>query len=218
MVQRSAYCSQFDGSFTAFSKLCTVNPPNYSTGTCVGDSGGPLVAKRSNGQLVEIGIIDQGPVDCNTYTADYFANVISLNAWATGWIRAVTPGTTAAPSPQQSPPTQQSSPPPLRRLTFPDARGDVRDVLIGVLGERADPTHNYKARCSRSSAIRVTCAVSFWNGPNDYYGSVSVRYFHGKLDDGRWTDSFTIHWVNDQCYHHSGNRQRCQIHTRRGTW
>jgi secreted trypsin-like serine protease len=70
-------------------------------GTCSGDSGGPLAAYGLNGQLVEIGIIDQGPVDCNTDTADYFAATILLYTWATAWIHAVAPHPHPHPHPHR---------------------------------------------------------------------------------------------------------------------
>jgi hypothetical protein len=94
----------------------------------------------------------------------------------------------------------------------------VRLTVAGALGRRARPEHGYKATCSRNSATRISCAVSFWNGPNDYYGSVTVYYVSAAFNQVRWTDTYTLHWVDDQCYYHSGHRQSCTIHTRRGTW
>ena len=84
-----------------------------------------------------------------------------------------------------------------------------------VTGQRFRPAHDYTAKCSRKSPTRFACSVGFWHGPNDYYGMVTVYYLTGAVTE--WTDSYTIHWVNDQCYHHSGHPRRCAIHTRRGT-
>src|SRR5205085_7270558 len=66
VIQSQAYCSQYDPYFNSSSELCAVNPPNFLTGTCNGDSGGPLATYDASGQLVEIGIITHGPIDCNT--------------------------------------------------------------------------------------------------------------------------------------------------------
>ena len=222
VVQRSAYCSQFDPYFLSSAELCAVNPPDYDTGTCVGDSGGPLVASGPNSQPVEIGVTTHGPDDCDTYTADYFTNVIPISSWAAGWIKAVAPPPPPAPSPpptpQAPPPAQPSQPAPLPTLTFADAKVDVRQTLAGVVGPRFNPAHHYIARCSRKSTTRITCAVQFWHGPNDYYGNVTIYYVTGQYGDAVWTDDYTIHWVSDQCYVHSGHPKRCTIHTRHGTW
>jgi trypsin len=231
VVQGGGYCSQFDPYFDSSSELCAVNPPAYLTGTCNGDSGGPLAAYNAAHQLVEIGITTHGPADCDTYTADDFTAAIPLSSWVTGWIQAVAPPPPPPPAPAPAAPAptapaapaapaapQQPAAPSLPTLTFPDAREDVRETVAGALGHRANPEHNYKARCSRSSASHIRCAVSFWNGPNDYYGTVTVYYVFGAFDQVRWTDSYTLHWVNDRCYYHSGHPTHCAIHSRHGTW
>lgn len=218
VVQRSAYCSSIDGYFQAASELCAVNPPTYSTGTCVGDSGGPLATDSPTGSLIEIGITTYGPDDCDTYTPDYFTNIIPISSWVASWIRAVAP-----PPPPQSPPPAPpaaSAPPsaPTPTLTLSDAKDDVRTTLAGALGQRFNPAHQYKAKCSRSSSTRVSCSVKFWHGPNDYFGNVSINDTTGQFGDVVWTDQYTIHWVNDECYFHSGHREQCSIHTRHGSW
>jgi Trypsin len=222
VVQNSGYCSQFDPYFDSFSELCAVNPPDFLTGTCSGDSGGPLVGEDASDRLVEIGVITLGPTDCNTYTADYFTNVIPISSWAAGWIKAVAPPPPPAPSPPPTPsappPAGPSQPAPLPALTFSDAKLDVRQTLAGVLGPRFKPAHQYAAKCSRKSSTRITCAVNFWHGPNDYYGNVTIYYVSGRYGDAVWRDDYTLHWVSDQCYFHSGHRQTCTTHTRRGTW
>jgi V8-like Glu-specific endopeptidase len=227
VVQDPAYCSQFDPYFDSSSELCAVNPPDYLTGTCNGDSGGPLAAFDASNQLVEIGITTHGPADCNTYTADDFASVIPLDSWVAGWIQTVgsTPPPPAPPAPAPAaPPTaapprsHAARPAQLPTLTLADATRYVRQTLTGALGQRAKPAHGYKAKCSRKSSTRFTCGVQFWHGPNDYYGSVTVYLVNGPHGVTRWTDTYTIHWVNDRCYFHSGHPQRCTVHTRRGTW
>jgi Trypsin len=226
VVQSSGYCSQFDLYFDASSELCAVDPPDFLTGTCNGDSGGPLAAYGPTGQLVEIGITTEGPVDCNTATADYFAATVPLDSWVAGWIQAVAPAPRSpAPSPPPSPPASPStqtsppaSPPTLPTMTFSQARRYVRQTVVGALGPRAKPAHSYTAKCARLSSTRFSCTIQFWHGPNDYYGTVTVYLLEATTGLVEWTDHYTLHWVNDQCYFHSGHRQTCTIHTRHGTW
>jgi hypothetical protein len=99
-------------------------------------------------------------------------------------------------------------------MTLAEAKHYVRQVLAGALGRRVKPAHRYTAKCSRKSATRVACGVQFWHGPNDYYGTITV-YLVGRA---KWTDYYTIHWVNEHCYYHSDHPHRCKIQTRRGTW
>jgi V8-like Glu-specific endopeptidase len=224
VVQDSGYCAQLNPYFDA-SRLCTVDPPSFLTGTCNGDSGGPLAAYGPTGQLVEIGITTEGPTDCDTSTADYFAATIPLEAWAAGWIQAVAPSPPSpapppapSPAPSSPPPSQTTSPPPLSTLTLADAKQYARQTVAGAFGSRARPAHAYTAKCSRDSSTRFTCAVEFWHGPNDYYGNVTVYLVEASGGSVHWTDHYTLHWVNDQCYFHSDHPQTCTIHTRRGTW
>ena len=230
VVQRPGYCALVDPYFDGSAELCTVNPPTDDTGTCNGDSGGPLAAFGPSGELVEIGVTSFGPADCNTSTADYFTSVIPIYSWAAGWIHAVAPPppppppapppAPSPPSPVAPPPSQASPPATLPTMTLSDAKSYVRQTLAGALSWRFKPPHGYTARCRRTSSTRFTCGIQFWHGPNDYYGSVTVYYVPSTLDGGGvgWRDNYTLHWVNDQCYFHSGHPQTCAVHTRRGSW
>jgi Trypsin len=224
VVQDPSYCGQYDAYFDSFAQLCAVNPPDFLTGTCNGDSGGPLVSQDAGGQLVELGIITSGPADCNTDSADYFTNVIPLSAWVSSWIQAVAPPPpapppTPAPVPSSPPATSPAtSPPALPTLTLGAAKQYARQTVVGALGQRAKPAHTYTAKCSRKSSTRFTCAVQFWHGPNDYWGNVTVYLVSGPNGLSEWTDTYTLHWVNDQCYYHSGQPQQCTTHTRKGTY
>lgn len=40
--------------------------------------------------------------------------------------------------------------------------------------------------------------MTFSSDPDDYYGSVTVYYASGPGGLLEWTDTYTIHWVNDQ--------------------
>ena len=103
-------------------------------------------------------------------------------------------------------------------MTLGEARRDVRQTFVGTLGGRTKPANSYSAKCSRRSSTRFTCTVNFSHGPNDYYGTVTVYFVSGPGGLTEWTESYTLHWVNDECYFHSGHPNRCTIHTRRGTF
>lgn len=103
-------------------------------------------------------------------------------------------------------------------MTLSQAKEYVRKTVVGALGRRAKPAQSYRAKCSRKSSTRFSCGVQFSHGPNDYYGNVTVYLVSGPGGLSEWSDTYTLHWVNDQCYFHSGDPQRCTIHTRRGTW
>jgi trypsin len=234
VVQDSGYCAQFDPYFDSSSELCAVNPPDFSTGTCNGDSGGPIAAYDASGQLVEVGVTDEGPVDCDTETADYFAATLPLSAWAESWIQAVAPPPsspppspppasapappTPSPSPSSTPPQQQPSAPTLPTLGLSTAKHYVKLTLAGGVGRVFKRGSQYTVRCSRESSTRFKCAVTFSSGPNDYYGNVTVYYVSGPSGSLQWTDTYTIHSVSDECYFHSGHPQQCTVHTRHGRY
>lgn len=219
VVQGPAYCAQVpfaNFSFNPDTELCAANYPTLDTATCNGDSGGPLIAADSTGNPVEIGITSLGPADCNTNTADYFTAVEPLSSWAASWINAEAPQQ-APPGPTPAPP-QTPSAPQLPFMTMSVARTDVRSTLRGAFHHTMLHSHAYHSACTRKTRARVTCQFSFWAGPNDYYGMVTVYYESVSGNTVYWTDNYTMHWVNDQCYYHSGHRHRCVLHTRRGKW
>ena len=200
VVQSAGYCARVDPEFAAASESCAVNPPDLLTGSCNGDSGGPLAARSGSGALVEIGVITHGPADCDTGTADYFTSVIPIEPWVASWIQAVAPPPSPPPSPSPPGPAPPvSSPPTLPTLALVQANNYVRQTVAGALGQRANPAHSYRAKCSRRSSTRIACAVQFWHGPNDYYGTVTV-YLVGAKQRSRVDRTYTLHWVNDRCY------------------
>jgi hypothetical protein len=236
VVQGPAYCGQFqfaNFTYNPLLHLCAVDYPYDDTAACNGDSGGPMLTGDASGNAVEIGVTSVGPTDCNTVTADYFTAVVQLSSWVNGWISAVAPPspTTASPPPPAAPaqpapspprPTPPPSTPPaspqLPWLTFAFARTYVRETVAGAAPGAFRHQHQYAASCSRKSAIRISCAMSFESGPNDYGGTVTVYYLFGQSDQVRWSDNYALRWVNDQCYWHSKHRARCQIHRKGGSW
>jgi trypsin len=198
VVQSPSYCGQFNSAFDSASQLCVVNPPTNDTATCNGDSGGPLLAADANNRLFEIGLTSVGPADCNTDTADYFTAVRPIEPWVSSVVSSVATG------------------PRIPTLTLAAARGYVRQRLSAVLGSVFRLRRQYNVSCSRDSAIKVACQVSFRSGRSYYHGPVTIRYVlvSGKVD---WTDRYVIHSVNNHCYFQSGHRSSCVTHTRSGS-
>jgi hypothetical protein len=210
VVQRRSYCNQFAPGYASTLQLCAVDYPYDDTATCFGDSGGPLIGAQA-GKAVEIGITSTVPGDCNTVSADFFTAVVPISSWATAQIQAV------APPP---PPTPQPLPgaPQLPTMQPTDARSFARQTLAGVFGATFKRAHQYTVHCARRSSSRFRCKVSWWYGPNDYDGQVTVYYLFGSGNTVNWSDHYAISWVNDQCYFHSGHPGSCRFHTKHGSW
>ena len=234
VVQSSTYCAQpFFSNFTfnPAVHLCAVDYPYDDTGTCSGDSGGPLLAADAAGRPVEIGVTSVGPANCNTVTADYFTAVLPLSSWANSWINAVAP----APPPPPAPPAPAST---AASAACRDDATASRSVTASASADdglrrplrtrarrspacspaRSNTSTPTSTSCTRKSAVRISCNFSFWSGPNDYWGTVTVHYLFGSNNSLEWTDRYTMRWVNDQCYFHSTHRSRCRITTRSGSW
>ena len=129
VVQDSDYCASSTRTSTrrdSVRSILRASSPVRATATAGGRS--PPTARP--GSSSKSRITTEGPTDCNTSTADYFAATIPLEAWAAGWIQAVAPSppspapppAPAPSSPPPSPPTQTTSPPPLPTLTLTDAK------------------------------------------------------------------------------------------------
>lgn len=235
VLQNITYCANQAAiesyDYDSGSELCTVDAPYYDTSTCNGDSGGPLLTEDSQGVWIEIGITSVGATNCPTNTGDFFTSILAIEPWIEAEISAATPPpptttttTTTTPAPTTTTPTTTATTPTtqpkptLSRMTDTAARYFTRKVLAGVFRGRYTGGNSKKLSCSRTSATRFNCGANFSYGPHDYYGNVIVYYEFGANDALAWTDHYTLHWVNDQCYFHSGHRRDCKISTRRGAF
>jgi secreted trypsin-like serine protease len=230
VLQNTTYCTnEADGAYDYDSdtELCAVNPPYYATATCNGDSGGPLLADNSEGVLVEIGLTSAGPTDCNTDTADFFTAVEPIASWIETEITAAAPAvattttttptatttTTTATTQTATTETYSTS---LGRLTSAAAHTYAGKVLAGVFRGPYRHASSKEISCARITAARFDCSVNFSSGAKDYYGNIVVYLAIGAKNGVYWTDSYTLHAVNDHCYFHSGHRRQCKVATRRG--
>jgi len=233
VVQNVDYCANDAASNYAYdssTELCAVDYPADDTGTCPGDSGGPLFVNATSGGPLEIGITSVAPTDCNTDTADYFTALEPIDPWIQSEIAVnappsttptqttTTPTTTSPATTTSTTPTVAPSKPALPRMTSDEARSDTRQVLAGVLRHAYARRLQLRISCSRTSAVRFNCGITFSSGPNDYYGNVNVFYTTATATTTYWSDRFTVRRVNDHCYFDSGHRSRCKVESKRGTY
>jgi secreted trypsin-like serine protease len=209
IVQSGSYCRGKVGKYYPFfaptTQLCAVDPPAFATGTCHGDSGGPAIASV-DGVAVQVGITSLGESECSTRLPDVFTRVDAVSSWVQGWIAAVETG--AAPPPVTVPKAE------LPAMSMSRARYFVSRGLGEDFGSHFRAGSEKEARCARLKRERVKCAVNWTQGGDDYFGTITVFYVLGP-EEVLWNDRYTIHWVDDQCWFHSGHRASCPIHTKR---
>jgi hypothetical protein len=103
-------------------------------------------------------------------------------------------------------------------MTLPAGRSYVQQTLAGLLGITFTHRSRYWDSCSRNSTVNISCGFGFSSGPTHYYGNVTVYYVRYSNGVAEWSDTYTVHGVNDHCYFHSGHRTACRVHSKHGTW
>lgn len=209
-IQRPGYCrhaaSPYYPFYSAALQLCTTDPPALHSGTCFGDSGGPAIAHRPDGTSVEVGIVSTGGPECRTELPNVFTRVDRISAWAAEWVAAIESGAKAPPPrlPAAAPPT----------LNIAKAETLVVQTLANDFGKRFTGGLGIRGRCQRVDPVKVKCALAWFFGADDYFGTVTV-YYATRSSSVVWNGRYTISWVNDRCWFDSGHRASCPIHTRR---
>jgi secreted trypsin-like serine protease len=209
-VQRPGYCrrtaSPYYPFYSAPLQLCTTDRPALASGTCFGDSGGPAIAHRPDGTAVEVGIVSTGGPECRTELPNVFTRVDRISTWAAEWVAAIESGAAAPPArvPAAEPPT----------LTTSKAETLVIQTLVNDFGERFTGGFGIRGRCEPVEAMKVKCALAWFFGADDYFGTVTV-YYATRRSSVVWNGRYTINWVNDRCWFDSGHRASCPVHTRR---
>ncbi|HKZ13767.1 MAG TPA: serine protease [Solirubrobacterales bacterium] len=210
-VEEAARCKRGTRRFYPFfdptRQVCTLDIPGFKVTTCHGDSGGPAIATRTDGTPVEIGVTSLGDGTCNPSSPGVFTRVDQISTWVQSWINAVELG---APAPAVVIPKSH-----LPTLTRERAEELSAYGLEEAFGPKFIHAQEPRINCNRQSKSRLKCGVSWFQGANDYFGSTTVFYairhnvvlaaFH-----------FNVHWVNDQCYFHSGHRDTCPVQTKNG--
>jgi secreted trypsin-like serine protease len=209
-IEQGARCQRGVRRFYPFfdpeRQLCTLDTPQLKITTCHGDSGGPAIARRADGSMVEIGITSLGDGTCNPTSPAVFTRTDRISTWVQHWIDAVEAG---GPTPRIVVP--QAHLPLLTR-----ERAEELSVLSLVEGFGTRFIHGQEQafRCDRLAKARVKCGATWWQGPNDYFGTVTVFFAirHNVVLAGV---HYVVQWVDDQCYFHSGHPDACRVHTRR---
>jgi V8-like Glu-specific endopeptidase len=187
-------------------QVCTLDVPGHHITTCHGDSGGPAFATRPDGTVVEVGVTSLGDATCNPANPAVYTRVDQISSWVKKWIAAVEEG---GPTPQiripkaHIPAISEERSEELSAIAMEEAYGDVF-----AKGQEI------KIDCERLAKARAKCAVTWFQGPADYFGTVTPFFSiqHNVVLAGF---HYTVHAVNDQCYFHSGHRQSCPVETKR---
>jgi hypothetical protein len=86
-------------------------------------------------------------------------------------------------------------------------------VLEEAFKDRFGKGQEKTIRCVRQGKSQLKCGLTWYQGPNDYFGRVNVFYSlrHNVVLAGA---HYAVHWVNDQCYFESGAPESCQVHSK----
>jgi trypsin len=209
VVQDSSTCHTQSRRYYPFYsdalQLCAIDRPGDKVSGCFGDSGGPALAVRDDGTPVEVGIVSTGGPGCNPHLPNVFTRVDQVSAWVAAWIAAAELG---APPPAIKIPKAHvpflsvERTKELAAIAFAE---DFRQHFIKASDKRIS--------CRRASKSKVKCGVAWFQGGDDYYGTVTI-FYSIRQNAVDWDDHYKIQWVNDRCYFRSGHRQTCKVHTR----
>jgi secreted trypsin-like serine protease len=187
-------------------QVCTIDAPQFKITPCHGDSGGPAIATRADGSMVEVGVTSMGDATCKPTSPAVYTRVDQISDWVRKWIAAVEAG---GPQPQIRIPKSH-----LPTLTRERAEELSFYVMEEAFGGRFLHGQEQTIRCARQGKAKLKCGVTWWQGPDDYFGRVNVFYAirHNVVLAGV---HYAINWVNDRCYFHSGHPQSCRIETKK---
>jgi secreted trypsin-like serine protease len=212
VVRDTGFCKQRTRPYYPFfspgGQFCAIDVPKLKATPCHGDSGGPVIARRADGSPLLVGITSLGDEFCDPRRPGIFTRVDLVAGWVDGWIAA---------SEGRAPAPRIPSPPKARLPFLPRA---IAKELAGIV-LRQDFRRRYlfgnekRFFCSRKNRSKVKCRVSWWLGPNDYWGAITIflAFDENELVAG---ERYRIHRVNNHCWFDSGHRQSCVIHTRHG--
>lgn len=197
--------SRFYGFFEADRQLCTLDAPQFKVTPCNGDSGGPAIATRSDGTAVEVGIVSMGDFTCSPDSPAVYTRVDQISTWVNRWIDAVEHG---GPTPKVKVPVAH-----IPTLTHERAAELSFIVLEEAFKDRFAQGQEKTIRCERQGKSQLKCGLTWYEGPNDYFGRVNVFYAirHNVVLVGA---HYAVHWVDDNCYFHSGDPESCRIHSK----
>jgi secreted trypsin-like serine protease len=191
--------------FDPIHQVCALDISGFKVTACHGDSGGPAIATRTDGTPVEIGVTSLGDGSCNPSSPAVFTRVDQISTWVQSWINAVELG---APAPQVVVPKSH-----LPTLTRERAEEISAIGLEEAFGPKFLHAQEPRINCDRKSKARLKCGVTWFQGADDYFGTTTVAYAIRK-NVVLAVFHFSVEWVNDQCYFHSGHRASCKVQTK----
>jgi secreted trypsin-like serine protease len=208
-IEEASLCKKGTRRFYPFfdptRQVCTIDAPHFHITTCHGDSGGPAIATRSDGTQVEVGVTSLGDGTCNPASPAVFTRVDQISSWVQSWIDAVESG---GPTPQVKVPKAHLP------LLTPERSEEISGLAMEeAFGPKFAHGQEQTIHCDRLTKARLKCGVTWFKGPSDYFGRVTVFFAirHNVVLAGV---HYTIHWVNDRCYFHSGDPQACPVETK----
>ncbi len=204
-IQSSSRCEAglrfFYPFFDPSSQLCTLDT-HHKVIFCHGDSGGPGMATGADGLPVELGVISLNDGVCNPHDPAVYTRVDQIQPWVQKWIEHVEAG---GPEPAVTIPKAH-----LPTLTRQRAEELSFILMLEKFKSRFKNGHEQTIHCSRQSKSKLKCDVTWWQGPNDYFGRINVFYAirHNIV---LVNAHYSINWVDDHCYFHSGHPQSCKV-------
>ena len=192
--------------FTPAQQLCTLDTPQLKVSACHGDSGGPAIATAADGSQVEVGVVSTGGPGCSRSLPNVFTRVDRISGWVGRWIAAIEAG---GPRPAVRVPKAHKP-----FLSTVRAKELIGFGFAHDFHKRFARGVEKRFACKRRAKAKVKCRVSWYQGGNDYFGTVTV-YYAVVGNTVTWNFTYTISWVNNHCYFYSGHRASCKIHTKR---
>ncbi|HTR75516.1 MAG TPA: serine protease [Solirubrobacterales bacterium] len=193
--------------FQPKTQVCTLDAPEFKVTSCHGDSGGPAIATRGDGTPVEVGVTSLGNGTCNPASPALFTRTDKISAWVQSWIDATENG---GPTPRIVIPKSH-----IPFLTTERAEELSEIVLEEALGPRFAHAQEPTIKCSRLAKARVKCGLTWFQGPDDYYGTTTA-FFAIRKNIVLAGVHYTINWVDDHCYFHTDHPQSCRVQTKHG--
>jgi secreted trypsin-like serine protease len=209
-VEEASRCKEGTKRFYPFfdpnRQVCAIDAPHFHITTCHGDSGGPAIATRTDGTPVEVGVTSLGDGSCNPASPAVFTRTDQISSWVQSWIDAVEAG---GPTPRIKVPKAH-----IPRLSSERAEEISGIAMEEAFGPKFVHGQEHEIRCDRVAKARVKCGVTWFQGPDDYFGKVTVFFSirHNVVLAGV---HYNVNWVNDRCYFHSGHPEACKIQTKK---
>jgi hypothetical protein len=206
-IQSSSRCKAglrfFYPFFDPSIQLCTLDTHHHVI-FCHGDSGGPGMTTGADGMPVEIGVISLNDGVCNPHDPAVYTRVDQIQPWVQKWIEHVEDG---GPEPKVRIPKAH-----LPTLTRERAEELSYILMLEKFKGRFKNGHEQTIHCSRQGKAKLKCDVTWWQGANDYFGSINVFYAirHNVV---LVNAHYSINWVNDRCYFHSDHPSSCKVNT-----